>query len=887
MGNAPARRGLAIFGICTAVVIGLVARAHSAATPAASSRESGSYEWRKWEHFWSFEPIARPTPPTVAGTGWVRNPVDAFILAHLQARGISPAPEADKATLIRRATYDLLGLPPTAQELRNFLADKSPDAYESLIDRLLASPHYGEKWGRHWLDVVRYTPGRIAFPGVKHTAGDSHYRDYVVRALNEDKPYDQFVTEQLAGDLLAPSSDRQQEYDQITAPAFLSIGPWFDMCTDPNRLKLEMIDDMIGATGKTFLGLSFQCARCHDHKFDPIPTADYYALAGIFGSTRIVGDFSEYWRDGRVRLLRPLAMPDEVAANDRIRVQIDEKKTAQWKYLTDRHAELLARWQLDEPRYRAAAATVARPYIRNFEAEDFDGVYNLRVAELSFEGKVVQVIETLNPTMQWVRYKFEVPTSGRYRLEAFFSADEKSPLAVQVNGTNVTEDALDATTGGWGLAYRRWEPMATFDLKAGLNFLRMTRKEGSFPRIDKFRLYGADDQFDSSVERTAKERNLQPAVLANFIKDPDHPWPTAPGIIPFLDDAQRRIVGSMDADMERLAAQIAPQPLVVAVNDQPKPGDMPIHLRGGVDAVAKELTPRNCPRLLDHLIPRPVISPGESGRLELARWIVDPRNPLTARVMANRIWQWHFGRGLVETASDFGSRGSPPTHPQLLDWLAGHFVDQGWSMKKLNRLILLSSAYRMSGAADPATIAADPDNRELSRFSPRRLEAEELFDSMFSSTNILLRQESGKPLDVKKSLGRAMYVLTTNRAPPGLGPEVRKMLTLFDLDMTGATVDRRPSSNTAAQSLFWLNSPLPRYYAGKFADRLLKMDKLDDEKRLDQAYWIAFGHHADKRIGRVTLDYLDQLQSQGMSRQDAWTRVCQAMYASDEFHYIQ
>ena len=286
-------------------------------------------------------------------------------------------------------------------------------------------------------------------------------------------------------------------------------------------------------------------------------------------------------------------------------------------------------------------------------------------------------------------------------------------------------------------------------------------------------------------------------------------------------------------------------------------------------------------------MPRPAIPPSESGRLELAHWITDPNNPLTARVMANRIWQWHFGTGLVQTPSDFGSRGTPPTHPELLDWLASTLVDQGWSMKKLHRLILLSSTYRMSGSADPAVMSADPENRDLSRFSPRRLEAEELFDSMFSSTNILIRQESGQPLDLQKSYGRAMYVLTTNRAPPGLGPEVRKMLMLFDLDMNGATIDRRPQSNTAAQSLFWLNSPLPKYYAGKFADRLLKMDKLTDGKRLDQAYVIAFSHLPDKEIRKVTLDYLDQLVSQGMSQQEAWAKVCAAIYASDEFHYVE
>ena len=868
-----------IVAAIAAITASSVLRAAEAPVPAGLAR---------WEEFWSFRPVMRPQPPTVQNRQWPANPIDAFVLAKLEAKGMRPAARADRATLIRRLSFDLLGLPPTATEVRAFVSDPSPDeiAWPKLVDRMLASPHYGEKWGRHWLDVARYTPGRISFPGVKHTAGDSAYRDYVVRAFNTDKPFDQFVTEQLAGDLLPPAAERQQQFDQITAPAFLSIGPWFDMCTDPNRLRMEMIDDMINATGKAFLGLSVNCARCHDHKFDPIPTSDYYALAGVFGSTRIVGDFSEYWRDGRSRLLRPLAMPDEVAANERLHAALAQRKAELWEYLSTRRAELMAVWQSQAGDYAAAAAAVATPDIRRFEAEDFDGVFNLRTAELSADGKVVQVIETLNPLLQWVRYKIDVPQSATYRLEALYSADEKCPLTVQVNGVSTTDSALDSATGGWGLQYRRWETVAEFDLHAGLNFLRLTRKEGNFPRIDKFRLVRIDAGFDAAVAKIAADRKLNASLLAGFVKEPGNPWPRVAEIEPLLESAQRKTVEEMTAQMASLQAKIAPHPLVVAVTDQPRPTDMPVHVRGAVEASGPPI-PRGPVSLFDAVIPRPAIAPTESGRLQLAHWITDPRNPLTARVIANRVWQWHFGRGIVETASDFGSRGTPPTNPPLLDYLAAELVDARWSIKRLHRLILLSSAYQMSGDVSADVAARDPDNRLLSHFSPRRLEAEELFDAMFSSTNILVHQESGKPLDLQKSLGRGMYVLTTNRAPPGLGGDVRKMFALFDLDLSGATIDRRPQSGTAAQSLFWLNSPLPHYYAGRFAERLLKMEKLTDAKRLEQAYWIAYAHPPDEQIARATLDYLDLLQSQGSSRQEAWSQVCLAIFASNEFHYVE
>src|SRR5687768_12088823 len=270
------RRPILTFCIVMAVLAG------------ALGADAAPYDWDTWRQFWSFKAVERPAPPAVRDASWVRNPIDRFILAKLEVEGLKPAAEADKLTLIRRLTFDLTGLPPTPEEIRAFQQDKSADAYEKLVDRLLASPHYGERWGRHWLDVARYVPGRISFPGVKNTKGDAHYRDYVVRAFNKDKPYDRFLTEQLAGDLLPPAADREQQFDQITAPAFLSIGAWFDQETDPNRLRMEMVDEMVNATSQAFMGLTVACARCHDHKTDPIPTADYYALGGIFRSTRIV-----------------------------------------------------------------------------------------------------------------------------------------------------------------------------------------------------------------------------------------------------------------------------------------------------------------------------------------------------------------------------------------------------------------------------------------------------------------------------------------------------------------------------------------------------------------------------------------------------------------------
>ena len=863
------------------------------AVPPRATTQAG-YDWQKWAQFWSFRVVRRAAPPSVRDERWARNAIDRFVLARLEAAGVKPAPEADKTTLIRRATFDLTGLGPTPQEIRAFLGDKSPDAYEKLIDRLLASPHYGEHWGRHWLDVARYVQGRITFPGVKNTSGDQAYRDYVVRAFNNDKRYDQFVTEQLSGDLLPPSQDRQQEFDQISAPAFLSIGAWFDECTDPNRLQLEMVDDMINTTSQAFLGLTVSCARCHDHKFDPIPTSDYYALAGIFRSTRIVGDFSQYWRDGRQRLLRPLAMPDEVAVNEAMQQQIVSKKSQRWRLLADAHRRLMAQWKMDESPYRTAAATLPHRFIHRFAAENFDGEHNLRIAQLSLNGHSVDVIETLTPTDQWVKYKIESPEDGKFRLEALYCSNGSAPITVTVNGEAVAHDALAAPTGGWELIHQRWATVCTCDLRQGTNFLRLEARQGDFPRLDRFRIVRVDDSLDEAAAQLAVSQNLNPLLLAAFVNDPQQPWPTIGGVVPYLDASDQAQVAAFDAKVGQLEASLKPYPLIVSVSDEQKPIDLPVHIRGDVYNTSGQAVPRGVPSLLDAVLPRPMIPTNVSGRLQLAQWLTDQRNPLVARVMVNRIWAWHFGRGIVATPSDFGSRGAAPTNPELLDWLASEFQapstssgQAGWSIKHMQRLIMTSSTYRMSSRADSRIAQSDPDNKLLSHFNRQRLPAETLYDAMASTTNIIVRQESGQALDIEKDKNRAMYVLASNRSPKGLGGEVRKMFELFDYDGSGAPIAMRPQSTTPAQSLFWLNSPLVQHFADKFAERLLKMDRLTDPKRIEMAYLLALGRSPSARESTEALNYIERCTEQQMDRQQAWASFCQALYGTVEFRYIE
>ncbi len=502
---------------------------------------------------WSFRPPVDPPVPEVADAAWPRNDLDRFILAGLEAKGLTPAPPADRRALIRRATFDLTGLPPVPEEIDAFLADESPDAFARVVDRLLESPHYGERWGRHWLDVARYADSNGLDENVAH--GNAwRYRDYVVAAFNADKPYDRFVLEQLAGDLLSPSDSPVVEHERLIATGFLSLGPKVLAEVDEKKMEMDIVDEQIDTVGRTFLGLTLGCARCHDHKFDPIRQADYYALAGIFKSTRTMETFTK-----------------------------------------------VARWHEN---------SLASEEERSLHAE-----YDAKVAA------------------------------------------KKKEIAQLVERQKQQEEAAAALAG---------ETAAT---------LKRLREELA------------------TLEKEAPE------------------LPTAMGVT------------------------------------EGNVADTHIHIRGS-HLTLGELAPRRVPAVFATPEP-PTFSDSQSGRLELAHWLVEEDHPLTARVMVNRLWRWHFGRGLVGTPDNFGRLGESPTHPELLDWMAHRFVDKGWSIKAMHRLILLSATYQMSSDFDANAARVDPENRLLWRMNVRRLEAEPIRDALLAVSGRLDRRMGGSLLEVK------------------------------------------------------------------------------------------------------------------------------------------
>ncbi len=797
---------------------------------------------------WSLRPLVRSTPPAPG------HPIDAFIHAALAEKGLRQNDAADPHTLRRRLTLDLTGLPPTREEIRN----PEPEI-RTMIDHLLDSPHYGERWGRHWLDVARYVQGTIKVPGVAATDLAEPYRDYVVRSFNADKPYDRFLTEQLAGDLLDVADESEPaRLDRLAAPAFLSIGQWFDECTDPNKLRLDLVDEQISTATRAFLAMDFACARCHDHKFDPVSIRDYYALAGIFRSTEITSHFAEEWKDGRPRALRPLAPETEVAKAEALEREIEKQREEHFRFLTDAQKRLPASEPSEIP------GTVLA-----FEAEGFDGHKDLKTIPLGDQGEAIATRRRLD---QWVRYRLVIPEAGPHTLLVRYAATEAAPVELEIEGKVSKGSVLGAPTYGETPDHFRWDAVPLGDLPKGRAFVRFkVGRNAPFPTLDRL-------------------------VLVKGALSPDDPeWrrqlgpPTVAETRFFLDASERETLTSLESTLTELQAKRPALPLALAVRDTDAPIDLAVRRGGNVYAEDGDPVPRAVPSLAAGLIGASFPVDGTtSGRVQFAQWLAHPDHPLTARVMANRIWHWHFGTGLVRTVDDFGKQGSPPTHPELLDWLACELIESGWSVKHLHRLILTSATYQASSVKTPENLAGDPDGSLLSRFPARRLEVEAIYDGMASSIGKVPRQAVGAPLDTAKSKDRALYILTSSRSPLGLGIEIRKMFPLFGFDDSGRPMHDRDESVTAAQSLWWLNNPLPRHYATKLAEQLVADHPDNTTERARVLHEILLGRPPGPEAEGAMLRYVDELvKDEGLSETEAWTRVALGLFSSNAFRSLE
>lgn len=683
--------------------------------------------------FWAYQPVVRPPTPAVEDKQWIRNPIDAFILSKLEANEIAPNNPASKAKLLRRAYYDLTGLPPTAEQVKEFVHDDAPDAYERVIDELLESRHYGERWGRHWLDVVRYAETN-SFERDDPKPHIWRYRDYVIDSFNGDKPYDQFVREQLAGDELSDASPTS-----YIATGYYRIGQWDDEPTDQLQADFDGLDDIVATTAQVFLGMTINCARCHDHKIDPIPQADYYKMVAFFRNVKPYGHR-----------------------------KLDPTNTRMF-------------------------------YKESGERVDQDAADTLTKERQKLE-RLVQQVES--------------------KVRKSLTEPEKEDFAFEGN------------------------------------------------RVSMIR---------------ARPELIPPEKLAEY------------------EEAVRELQDIRSQDDELKAVTLTAFGVSEFGSDVPATHIM---IRGNANAPGDEVQP-GFPSVLDFPDPQAIGAPSaeSSGRRTfLADWITSHENPLTARVMVNRLWQHHFGRGIVETPNDFGFQGAKPTHPELLDWLAHEFMSGDWKLKRLHRMMMMSNTYRMSSLSNAVALEKDPDNKLLWRVNMRRLSAEEIRDSLLAANGTLNLKGGGPsvypkiPADVlhgqsrpgddwgestpEEAARRSVYIHIKRSL-------ITPILASFDVADTDFSCPVRFATTQPTQALGMLNSEFINEQAALLAQRVENEAGKGLEQQVAYAFSIVTSRQPTDEEVRRGVKFIDQLQKQdGASHELAMNQFCLLMLNLNEFIYL-
>ena len=909
---------------------------------------SNSIDFEKSKNFWSFRQPKNPIAPSVKNTVWAREDLDLFILDKLEKSHLKPAPRADKRTLIRRATYDLIGLPPTIEEVHNFLNDESSDAFQKVVDRLLASPHYGEKWGRHWLDVARYADSNGLDENLAYVNA-FRYRNYVINAFNEDKPYDRFVREQIAGDLLKTSENESEteQHARKIATGFLSVGAKMLAEDDGRKMEMDIIDEQLDTLGRAFMGMTLGCARCHDHKFDPIPTKDYYALAGIFKSTHTMDNHKvvAQWHETELKsseLLNKQAKIDK-EINHQKQV-LDLFKTHASKAIVEEARSNAADYfiqALINSRKKALIEYTVKQIENNsediqkdkflIEAEDFTRGNGLRSKEGYGEG--IGILISSGPTN--VEFDINIPKAGAYQLYTRYAAQQSRPGKLFVNENLINNQVTTKTTGTWYPDSQKWHLEGTLDLKSGSNIFKFDWTTPT-PHIDKLLFIKAssnklEDSFNTKhLKKEFSEQWIQQLILAKKnTKSPLKKWrelidkPLKPigkntikdiqkefakiqkndplykliheesGPLKTPKDVEKLFTENSKNKLKQLQDELSvikkrrPQtPKAMAVREG-KVQDLKVHLRGDY-MTQGELAPRGYLRAItNQKINNP--SKKNSGRNEFALWLTKD-NPLTARVMVNRIWLWHFGQGIVRTPDNFGKLGLRPTHPELLDWLAFKFVKNNWSIKQMHRIIMNSATYHMSSKFQASTYAIDPDNNLWWRFNRRRLQAEEVRDSLLITGNSI---ELGMQSQLMQYNSR-QYV-SQNEHPYFSGstrtvylPVIRSgtfdVLQAFDFGDPAVIQGQRSSTVGAAQALFMMNHNIVTK-----ASKRLAMQSNGNPNIIGATHQLYEDILRRKPNEHETLRAIKFLKEEESSEQpslQAWKSLAQVLLSSNEFMFI-
>ena len=818
--------------------------------------------------FWSFRPLAVSNTPEVEDRDWPRTWIDRYILAGLEKAAITPSPDLDSARLLRRISYDLIGLPPSVEELHEFQQQASVDldaAIVAAVDRRLESPEFGAHWGRHWLDVARYADSNGGdFNATFHDAW--RYRDYVIRSFNADKPFDRFVREQIAGDLLPAETDGQRE-EQLIATGFLMIGPKMLSERDKEKLRMDVIDEQISSVGSAFLGMTLGCARCHDHKFDPIPIEDYYALAGIFKNTQTLdGESQKYVSDfSRV----PLPIEEEHAAA--LKTHKEQLKSIEKRLAS-------AKKQLETLTELAQSTRSLGIVVDDLDAEKV-GHWKASTHVNRYVGKGYVHDDKQDKGEKSITYRPDLPQTGEYEVRFAFASsggrDRKVPVRVHhASGETVVHVDQTQTPP----VEKLFVPLGRFAFEKGTAGFVTVSTEGTKDYVI------SDAMQFIPVDLLEQERNIG---------------------LTETQQAERETLEQEVKDLEAEQKQAKksappPAPQAIAVQEEKEIGDCFVCIRGEHQRLGPEV-PRGVLQVALYDEP-PVFTDDESGRRELAEWIADTRNPLTARVFVNRVWAHLFGRGIVRTVDNFGVLGDAPPHPELLDRLAHEFITHNWSIKRLIREIVLSRVYRQSATHREDAFCIDPENRLLWRANRKRLPAEAIRDTMLLVSNRLDPTRGGNPVH---GLG---VLVTKNRADdegyqggnstqrsvymPIIRNELPTMLSAFDFADPDFVTGRRNETNVPAQALLLLNSPFVRDVAEATAKRLLGEGSGDAAGRVIRAYELILSRtpsseEIDRAVGFVESlgDGADGDDS-GDAEVAAWSTLLHALYASTEFRLL-
>jgi len=818
---------------------------------AAPVRVQGKQITADMRKFWSFQPLKLPTIPQVKDTSWAKTDIDRLVLAKLEEKGLKPSPQADRRTLIRRATLDLTGLPPTPEEIEAFEKDTSPDAYAKVVDRLLASPRYGERWGRHWLDVARYADDDIRGldprgRGYMPLDGAYVYRDWVIKAINDDIPYDQFVRMQLAGDLM----DKKPTPDGLKATGFLGGAPWIWDQAEPVQGRADERNERIDAVTRGMLGLTVACARCHDHKYDPILAKDYYALGGVFASSTykeyaFVPDSEvDFWRQKFVKADKN----DEAmqaytkAATDQLAKALASQTSvymvAAWKVtgkpkakveeaadsarldpeLLDRWVKFLAKKQSYYPYLHDWQMMIAQGGAED-QAKALADSFQQRIFDLELEEK------QLDEDNEKIKAKADVPTRRKKdaKPNEFDTYDEFCPgctLELKVmtpEKANLYTDlfvrALTSDSEGRGdpalFTFRGWE---------------LTRRLGP-----------AEQQY----------------LNANVVEGKKGASKNSSDIYPFVHGTA----------------------------DKPKAVNIALDLRGNPNSHGDEVS-----RAFITVLGPPDKKPYTqgSGRLDLANDIV--ASPISSRVWVNRVWKWHFGTGIVNTPDNFGAVGDPPSNPELLDYLAVHFRDEGMSLKKLQRMIMLSAVYQQGSKETPEAHEKDPQNRFYSHFTLQRLDAEQLRDSMlFVAGDLDTKQMGGPAKEFSLENNRRTVYAKVSRF------RIDPFFQAFDFPNPTFTSEQRFSTNVPVQRLYFMNNAFVYAQAGKLAERLYP--KTDDAARINEAYRLLYGRLPKPDELQLGLTFLKTTPEKPGYMVDqepatAWKQYARILFSSNEFEFL-